>query len=146
MAFPGGSDGKEFAWNSGDLSSIPGLGRSPAGGHDYSLQYSCLEDPHGHRSLAGYSPWGRKGSGTTKVTKHTHTSEWKNLPRKLSPLSNKFEKCYMFYPLLWYPQSKWEKLKPLRSFAGNEHVSFWLVHCSPKLFKAQELVLLCNTS
>ena len=27
--FPGGSDGKESAWNAGDLGSIPGLGRSP---------------------------------------------------------------------------------------------------------------------
>ena len=24
------------------------------------LQYSCLENPHGQRSLAGYSPWGHK--------------------------------------------------------------------------------------
>ena len=24
--------------------------------------YSCLENPHGQRSLAGYSPWGRLGS------------------------------------------------------------------------------------
>ena len=25
-----------------------------------SLQYSCLENPHGQRSLADYSPWGHK--------------------------------------------------------------------------------------
>ena len=30
------------------------------------LQDSCLENPHGQRSLAGYSPWGRKESDTTK--------------------------------------------------------------------------------
>ena len=30
----GGSDHKEFACNAGDLGSIPGLGRSPGGGHD----------------------------------------------------------------------------------------------------------------
>ena len=29
----------------GDLGSIPGLGRSPEGGHDNPLQYSCLENP-----------------------------------------------------------------------------------------------------
>ena len=28
-----------------DESSIPGLGRSPGGGHDIPLQYSCLENP-----------------------------------------------------------------------------------------------------
>ena len=31
--------------------SIPGLGRSPGGGHGNVLQYSCLENPHGQRSL-----------------------------------------------------------------------------------------------
>ena len=43
MGFPGGSDGKDFACNTGDLSSIPGLGRSHGEGHGYPLQSSCLE-------------------------------------------------------------------------------------------------------
>ena len=30
-----------------DLGSVPGLGRSPEGGHDNPLQYSCLENPMG---------------------------------------------------------------------------------------------------
>ena len=42
--FPGGSDGKESACNSGDLGLIPGLGRSPGEGNDYPLQYSGLEN------------------------------------------------------------------------------------------------------
>ena len=42
--FPGGSDGKESAYNAGDLGSIPGLGRSPGEGNGYPLQYSCLEN------------------------------------------------------------------------------------------------------
>ena len=28
-----------------DVGSIPGSGRSPGGGHDSPLQYSCLENP-----------------------------------------------------------------------------------------------------
>ena len=40
----------------------PWLGRSPGGRHDNPLQYSCLENPHGQRSLAGYCPWGCKDS------------------------------------------------------------------------------------
>ena len=36
---------KESACNAGDLGSIPGLGRSPGGGHGNTLQYSCLENP-----------------------------------------------------------------------------------------------------
>jgi len=49
--FPGGSDGKESICNVGDLGSIPGLGRTPGGGHGNPLQDSCLENPHGQRSL-----------------------------------------------------------------------------------------------
>ena len=60
MGFPGGSDGKESACNAGDLGSIPGLGRSPGVGHGNPFQYSCLENSHGWRGLAGYSPWGHK--------------------------------------------------------------------------------------
>ena len=66
MGFPGGSDSKESACNAGDLDSIPGLGRSPGRGHGNPLQYSCLENPHGQRSLVGYSPWGRKESDITE--------------------------------------------------------------------------------
>ena len=68
--FRGGSDGQEFACSGGDLRSIPGLGRSPGGGHGNPLQYACLENPHGQRSLAGYSPQGRKEWDTTEVTEH----------------------------------------------------------------------------
>ena len=66
MGIPGGSDGKESACYEGDLGSIPGLGRSPEGGHDNPLQYSYLENPHGQRSLAGYSPRGCKESDMTE--------------------------------------------------------------------------------
>ena len=64
--FPGGSDGKESACNVGDLGLIPGLGRFTGGRHGNTLQYSCLENPLGQRSLAGYSPWGRKEWDTTQ--------------------------------------------------------------------------------
>ena len=60
LVFPGGSDGKESTCNAGDLGLIPRLGRSPGGGHGNPLQHSCLENPHGQRSLVGYSPGGRK--------------------------------------------------------------------------------------
>ena len=62
--FPGASDGKESACNAGDLSSIPGLGRSPGGGHGSPFQYSYLENPHGQRSLAGYTVRGVAKSQT----------------------------------------------------------------------------------
>ena len=65
MGFPDGSDSKESACNEGDLVLIPGLRRSPEGGHDNPLQYSC-PNPYGQRSLVGYTPWGRKESDTTE--------------------------------------------------------------------------------
>ena len=65
LGFPGGSDGKGSTCNVGDPGSIPGLGRSPGGEHGNPLKYS-LENPHGQRSLAGYSPWGHKESDRTE--------------------------------------------------------------------------------
>ena len=37
--------GKEFAFNAGDVDSIPGLGRSLGEGNGNPLEYSCLENP-----------------------------------------------------------------------------------------------------
>ena len=59
LGFPGSLDSKEFPCNVGDLGLVPGLGRSPGGGHNDPFQYSGLENPHGQRSLVGYSWWGR---------------------------------------------------------------------------------------
>ena len=70
--FPGGSDGKVSACNTGDTGLIPGLGRSPGEGNGNSLQYSYLEKSHGWRSLLGYSPWGRKESDMTERLHFCH--------------------------------------------------------------------------
>ena len=53
ICFPCGPVGKESTCNAGILGSIPGLGRSPGGGNGNLLLYSCLENPHGQRSLGG---------------------------------------------------------------------------------------------
>ena len=66
MGFPSGSDNKESTYNAGDLGSIPGLGRSPGEGNCNPLQYSCQENPHGQRSLLGYSPLGLKEPDMTE--------------------------------------------------------------------------------
>ena len=49
-----------------DMDAIPGLGRSLGGGHGNPVQCSCLENPHGQRSLVGYSPWGHKEADMTE--------------------------------------------------------------------------------
>ena len=60
--------GKESTCNVVDLGSIPGLGKSPGEGHSNPLRYSCLENPHGQRSLASYSAQGYKESDMTEAT------------------------------------------------------------------------------
>ena len=69
--------GKESACNAGatgDAGSISELGRSPGEGNGNPLQYSCLENSHGQRSLAGYCPKGLKELDTIeRLSTHTHT-------------------------------------------------------------------------
>ena len=65
---------KKLPANTGDIRDggfIPGLERSPGGGHGNPLQYSCLEKSHGQSNVVGYSPWGRKES---EVTEHSTAS------------------------------------------------------------------------
>ena len=59
--------GKESTCQAGDPGLIPGSGRSPGGGHGNQLQYSCLENLHGQKSLVAYSPWGCKELDITEV-------------------------------------------------------------------------------
>ena len=50
-----------------DVGLIPGSGRSPGGGRGNPLQCSCLENPSGQMSPAGYSPWSHKELETTEL-------------------------------------------------------------------------------
>ena len=66
--------GEEDAYNAGDtgdVGSIPGLGRSPGGGNDNTLQYSCV------RNLMESGAWRATVHGVTKnrtqVSTYTHT-------------------------------------------------------------------------
>ena len=72
LGFPDGSDGKESSCNAGDLGSIPGLGRCTGGGHGNPCQYSCLENIHSQRSLAGCSSYGCKELDMTEQLSTTH--------------------------------------------------------------------------
>ena len=73
--FPVDSDGKESVCNAGDLGLVPGLGRSSREGHGNPLQYSCRENPHGQRSLVGYSPWVCKESDMTEQLRTQSSTE-----------------------------------------------------------------------
>ena len=68
FSFPDGSMVKESTWNAGYPGSIPGLGRSPGGGHGNPLQYSCLEN------LMSREAWQAAVHGVTKSW--TQLSDW----------------------------------------------------------------------
>ena len=82
--FPGDSDGEECACNAGDLGLIPGSGRSSGEGHGNPLRYSCLENPHGQRSLVLQSMGSQKvGHGWSDLAlMHTYSSaaSWTHCP------------------------------------------------------------------
>ena len=76
FGFPGGSDGNESACSVGDLGSIPGLGRSPGAEHGNLPPVFLIGESHEQRSLAGYSPWGRKEADMTKHSTHLKNTNW----------------------------------------------------------------------
>ena len=65
--FPGGSVKNPPAMQE-ILGSIPGSGRSPREGNGNPLQYSCLQNSHGQRSLACCTPWFCKELDMTEAT------------------------------------------------------------------------------
>ena len=114
MGFPGGSDSKESTCNVGDLGSIPRLGRSPGRGHGNPLQYSFLENPHGHRSLVGYRVSGLEKSQTllSKYTQHTQVRVWGFIGGSVIKKKNPACQCrrykrWWFNP--WVGKIPWKK-------------------------------------
>ena len=74
LGFPGGSQVKASDCNTGDLGSIPGLGRTPGEGNGNPLQYSCLENP-----MDGGAWWAtvhRVAKSQTRLSDFTH-SGWR---------------------------------------------------------------------
>ena len=72
LGFPSDSDGKESAWDVGDLASIPGLGRYPGEGKGYPLQYSDLENSMDRGA------WWAMVHGVSK-SKESDMTEWLSL-------------------------------------------------------------------
>ena len=99
-AFPGSSESKEFAWNAGDLGSIPELERSPEkemATHSSTLASKSpwMEEPGGL-----YSPWDRKESHTTEPLHFSVISKASPRTRMSWRLSSRrrvgSHRCYSF--------------------------------------------------
>ena len=96
--FPGGSDGKASAYNTGDPGSIPGLGRSPGEGNGNPLQFSCLDNSR-DRGAWQAIVHGVTKSQTRLSDQHTQVQGW--VPAGNEP----FVKCRRQIPSLspwWY--------------------------------------------
>ena len=100
LGFAGGSDSKESICNVGDLGYIHGLGRSPGKGHGSPLQYFFLENPHGHRSLVGYSPWSRKDSDMTERVSTAEQRLWMNFVKTGLILLFLYERIFLEF--IWW--------------------------------------------
>ena len=80
--YPGGSDGKESAYNARCPGPVPGSERSPGQGDGNPLQYSFLENPHDRRTwwaTVGCSPGGCKELDMTERLQFhsfSYAQEW----------------------------------------------------------------------
>ena len=72
--FPGGSDGKESAYNMGNIGSISGYRRSPGEGNGNPFQYSYLENSMDRGPLGS---WNHKELNMTELLRHTHVESKK---------------------------------------------------------------------
>ena len=77
LVFPGGASGKNPPANAGDAEDkglIPVSGRSPGGGHDNPLQYSCLKNPMDREAWWAMVHSNEKSQTQLKqLSIHTHT-------------------------------------------------------------------------
>ena len=73
MGFPVGSMVKNLAINAGDMGSIPGLVRSPAGGNGNLFQYSCREN---QKIPWREEPGGLQSIKSLKVSQTEHVLAW----------------------------------------------------------------------
>ena len=99
-----------------DEGSIPGLGRSPGGGHGNPLQYSCLENPMDRgawATLHGVS----KSQTQLSVHPHTHST---HTQVKCQVLASQLNEKRGFYILT-------KKMKPWRK--SFPHLQCWSVDC-----------------
>ena len=131
--FPGSSAGKVSTYKSGHSGLTPGLGRSPDWGHDNQLQHSCLENPHGQRSLAGCRLWGCKESEVQRVG---HNSATKHSTALISNYTGVYLSVYICsLELLYFKRALFLQNNPDKNnllwwncLRISWRVSFWTFH------------------
>ena len=123
MGIPGGSAGKESACNTGDLGSIPRLGRFPGEGNGNTLQYSVLENSmdcnkvHGvSKSRTRLSNFHFQGIGKETVTELSILDTFSLQPLTRLPMCSQFSMMGLRGPIgrLSNPfsHSAWRNISP----------------------------------
>ena len=110
------------------------------GGQDNPLLYSCLENPRGQRSLAGYGPWGCKESDTTE-RQHTQIQEncITNKVRKRTPLERVTEihTLYMKFKIQKHSQRQTQDGRELTVKLLNIAELSCSCHCVVEIWKSE---------
>ena len=137
---PGSSDGKESAYNAGDLCSIPGLGRSPGEGNGNPLQYSCLENSMDRGAWWATVHWVSINIFTFRCS----VDQWVVPGGALSWLFPGLADCGFFNYSMW-TGSVWDALEVkglcFRCPAAADRTKSlwntvpWHSHCHPEVFK-----------
>ena len=128
LGFPDGSDSKESPCNAEDLGSIPGLGRSPGGGHGNPLQYFCLENPTDRGASRTIAMWSQRVGHT-----EWPSTAWRSInriPLELGHCADEGKEClYLLFisaitgsiPWSGRPSWRWEWLPTSIFLPGEFH-------------------------
>ena len=122
MGFPGGSDNKDSAWNTGELGLVPELGWSLVGGNDNRLQYSCLENPMDREAWLATVSWVSKSQTWLSDDKHTSAKHTSNYNQWTSWASS------LFLRSLWVRLS-WQELCLFCGSSKCIHIVFAIKWC-----------------
>ena len=116
MVFPDGVSDKESACQCRRHKKHrfdPWVAKIPGGGHGNPLQDFCLENPHGQRSLVGYSPWGCKELDMTEQLSIAH------LPVDSTALSTKHSTALQEINL----KTQWRHILTLQVFKPRSSIT-----------------------
>ena len=122
---------KESACNAGDVSSIPGSGRSPGGAFGNPLQYSWLEKIPWTEGSGGLQSMGLQRVGHDQGQAHTHISLTKWV--REHPVENLSQLADLSTQCLWHPN--WQVFIKWLPYATHRLTSFTFVtssnsHCN----------------
>ena len=116
---------------------------SPEEGNGNPIQYSCLENPHGQRSLAGYSPWGHKESDRTERLTFTFTFTFKVFSRAAVSLCIPISNIWEFRLLYILTNTYFSFLFIIAKLAGVNNYLIMVVVCISLMTNDVEHIFMC---